>query len=66
MCELRNVNSACYDNPCAHSGSCVHEGSLSEYKCQCLAGYTGNGVSDGSLVSSECPKEHSIHYDYYI
>jgi len=41
MCELRDVNSACYENPCKHSGACVLQGSLHNYTCLCLSGYTG-------------------------
>ncbi|XP_072405840.1 neurogenic locus notch homolog protein 1-like [Chiloscyllium punctatum] len=43
-CEWSPVNRACLANPCLNQGTC-EPASASEYRCRCLHGWTGKGVS---------------------
>ena len=41
LCEQHDIRSACRNNPCQYGGTCVLNGSLSSYNCQCPIGRRG-------------------------
>ena len=40
-CEQEDENSACAADPCLNSGSCRLVGSIDDYVCDCVTGFTG-------------------------
>ncbi|KAH9488478.1 Neurogenic locus notch protein 1 [Bulinus truncatus] len=53
ICDLIDLNSACYKNPCRNGGKCVIGNTLTNYTCKCLIGFRGQHCEKEDYCASQ-------------